>query len=384
MKHGIYRDVLLVPEKQPSLARTYEAFGNPKALPNFCRHRRDGRFALRSPASDSINKDSLEVLTSAGGERYVFGGHVCHHFGHFISEYVHRLWVISEAGLEDATVIFLDTMGDDYLAPFFEQLMQYFGVKKWRVLTKAVVVEELVVAEAGQFLGERVKGWYLPLLAKQAETNQLFHADGPKKVALTRGHLNKGSILGEAGFERFLERSGYIIYRPEDHDIADQLQTIANAEKLVVTEGSACHLFDVLPALNCEVAFIARRPNPQIDKFSVEPKVKKIYRFGKAMMLMEPLRYGGKCIDAAGVSYIDYQQLAGFLYKHDFIDCAALDIGAIPFRADLEQYVAEHFCEPVSQNNSVDVALHCLLREVMGKSARASSAGILASLKRLF
>ncbi|MEX0298304.1 MAG: hypothetical protein AB3N28_04490, partial [Kordiimonas sp.] len=121
-----------------------------------------------------------------------------------------------------------------------------------------------------------------------------------------------------------------------------------------------------------------------IDKFSVEPKVKKIYRFGKAMMLMEPLRYGGKCIDSAGVSYIDYQQLAGFLHKYGFIDCAALDIGTIPFRADLEHYVAEHFCEPVSKNNAADVALHCLLREIMDRPTKRASDGLIGTLKKLF
>ncbi|MFC3050851.1 hypothetical protein [Kordiimonas pumila] len=59
---------------------------NPENFPKFARHHRGKKVA-------DISAEGAKSPSHTLKGKYVWGGHYHPHFGHFIAEFVHRLWV---------------------------------------------------------------------------------------------------------------------------------------------------------------------------------------------------------------------------------------------------------------------------------------------------
>ncbi|MFC3050850.1 glycosyltransferase family 61 protein [Kordiimonas pumila] len=194
--------------------------------------------------------------------------------------------------------------------------MELFQIKHWLILDNPTCVEELTIGEQGKHLGGETQHWYSTFLSKLI-TQKAFHSENtPKKICILRGHLSSGRLTLEKELEFFLEKEGYTPFYPENHCIKEQLSTLYNAEKVIMSEGSAVHLFDILPPIKAEVAYLSRRPN-QVHTF-LEPKISKLSIFSGQLAFL-PKSPQGRNRNKA-LSYLCGDSVLEFLRSEAFLE----------------------------------------------------------------
>lgn len=361
LKHGMFRDVTLVP---PTSLRPVMRGGlaNPEKYPDYCRHWNAGKaIDVQVP----VNMQSYEKLQSTGEAPFVYGGIITTHFGHFSVEYVHRLWILQRSDYQGCPVIFLLEEGRGYVPDFFHQFMSYFGIENVIILDKPTLVDRLVIAEQGTTLSRPQHPAYLSELKKIQTRGVASKATPVKKLAILRGHMGKGRIVGERRLSAFLEQEGYVAYRPEEHSIAEQIAAITSAEKIIITDGSACHLFDCIAEADCDVAFLARRPNSRIDKFSIKGKVRSLHVFRDVSLLATPDRRDGRGKHiAASISYMPMQKLLGFLKETGFVDTVPEAGIEIDYYSDFSEYLDNNMRSYGNSSAINDLSVEILAQNV--------------------
>lgn len=241
------------------------------------RHTRDGR------PFDSF-RAGAEYTARLEGE-HVYAGPIHDHFGHFMSEMVHRVLPAKRLGLK-GPFLFVTTAGwtphptyGDFPG-FAKEVLSFLeiGPRDVRVVSENTAVELLHVVEAGSDLGGGPKPGYLDALRPFA-TRRLDALHGattrPAKLYVSRSALApEGSVLGEAYFERLLEREGFAIFRPEEMRFTPQMDHYRKAEIVVFPEGSACHGAELLGAGMMGRTFIIPRREGQTRSFRrvLEPR----------------------------------------------------------------------------------------------------------------
>ncbi|MBL4639298.1 MAG: glycosyltransferase family 61 protein [Kordiimonadaceae bacterium] len=361
LKYGVFDNVAIGPRAAGGLIYS-GGLANPKEYPVHCRHNRHGR-----PFNDAIEIDTsaLPKLTSDDGKAFVYGGTYQYHFGHLTAEFIHRLWILQQPEFADCTALFIADPEKAYVLEYFPQLMDYLGVKKWKLITESCVVEKLVTAEQGKTLGRKSHRHYTAHLANLAAQKNLFEDKGtPKKIALLRGHMTSRRYLGEMHLANYLAEQGYEVYYPEKHPIEAQLRTIANASHIVISDGSICHLFDLLPKLQVHVAFLARRPKAKLAKVSIAPKVKQLHTFSNASPLIIPRMGNGKPQETKALLYADTHEIVAFLKKHGFVPADAPKITGVPFAEDIKHYLEGRGAGLGSSERLEDLSIELLAKQI--------------------
>lgn len=196
--------------------------------------------------------------------RWLWGGVLWDHFGHFIVESTSRLWPLPDLKDEIDGIVFIPKrpQRDDILLgfqrDFLDQLVPGIPVKLAHTVTR---VDHLIVPEQGFGLGQITAG----SAAFRTTMSQHFARDllpsGSKKLYISRSSINlkRGGILGEARLESWLAAEGYEVFHPEKHDIPTQIARYKAAEVIVSCEGSALHLFGMIARPNQKVGIVLRR-----------------------------------------------------------------------------------------------------------------------------
>ena len=286
---------------------------------------------------------AVQRLTSADGKPYIFGGVYQWHFGHTIAEFIHRLWVLNKAELAECTVLYVAEARQAHVSDFFKQVMEYMGVRRFEILTRPHIVDDLIIAEQGKSHGVEAAPAYFPYLNHLAFKNGLLARPAGKtkrNVAILRGHLKGRRYFGEQHLADYLEEQGYYIFRSENHSISEQLQTIARAENIIISDGSACHLFDLLPKLDTKVAFLARSPRAKLARVSIKSKVRELYCFRSVKYLIVPRSEQGQRRKTKSLLYADLEKVISFLKCHEFLANEAPEISFPPYTSDIEEYLA--------------------------------------------
>lgn len=371
LRHGLFDNVVIGPN--PDETPLYAGgLLNPGKYPRYCRHYRRGK-----PYNINIHLDAAKLpqLASDGGAPFVYGGVYQDHFGHSIAEFMHRLWILEQGPYRDCTVLFVAKEKHLPVAGYFKDVMDYFGVKKWRILTEPHTVDRLIIAEQGKTLKRRSHPEYVRFLSRRAQKNQLFEGTYPEKIALMRGHMQSRRFLGEKHLENYLQQDGYRIFQPEKHPIDHQLRTIANARQIIVSDGSACHLFDLLPEIDAEVAFLARNRRATIGKTSLKAKVKKLACFKNARLLFVPNNLDGVPQKSRGLLYAPLGEIVSFLSGNGFISEDAPDIVEPLYFEDMKNYLTKRPGGLVGAKTLEDASIELLAKSVYS----AKAAGFLSS-----
>jgi|GEM_PF-1141642 len=212
--------------------------------------------------------------------RHLYGGPLLGHFGHFVSESSHRLWAyrLHREAIDQVLVLPCPQPTTSQtpaayteLAPFQRQTLALFGIPAERVrfVNAPTRVERLLVPEQASLFGGALAppSAYLDLLGDNAE--RFFAGYRPRRTAyperlyVGRSHLvHQGGIAGEAYLERLLVAEGFTLFRPEEHDLFEQLTHYRHARLCLFTEGSALHGLELLGRLGHSptVAVLGRRP----------------------------------------------------------------------------------------------------------------------------
>ena len=320
---------------------------SPCTYPSFARHqRREYVIKKRSdiPAAnipDNAPDDTSDLLACQNGKPYVYGGVYVPHFGHFIAEFVHRLWVLGKPAYRDCTVIFILHQRKAVPRRFFAETLAYFGVKKWIVIDKPTRVEKLVIAEQGKILGHPVHPDYMEFLHSRAHLAGLLQPQkaGKDKILVMRGHMATRRLLCEEAFTEQLTHLGYKEIRPERLPVTEQLRTLATAEKIIISDGSTCHLFDLLPAVPAHIAFLGRQPLARLGDECIAPKVRSVVSFNQVVELIVPVGDNGKPQKSRALLFAPFNRIVDFLTKHNFIDASATVTKDMPYLSDLQSYL---------------------------------------------
>ncbi len=212
----------------------------------------------------TIRPDQPEYVGQTLSGRWLWGGVLWAHFGHFLVESTARLWALQDVSPPVDGIIFipkrpgLETEIRDFHRRFIDQLAPGLAIY---VAGEPTQVEQLVVPGQGFGLG--------PITAGTPKFRNFIHSrfarnimpDGPKRLYVSRSKLGlrKGGLIGEEYLETLLEQQGYTIFHPQDHSLEVQLAHYKAARQIVAADGSALHLFAMVGRPDQRVAMILRR-----------------------------------------------------------------------------------------------------------------------------
>lgn len=340
LRYDIFEDVILSPrtDRKPIYGG---GLAKPLQYPKYCRHNRNG---ISIDSEIIIHDEHLSALSCKINNPYIFGGVYQWHFGHTIAEFVHRLWILEKEEFVDNTVVFIAPRGQTYAEEFFTQAMDYLQVKKWQIIDTSCLVNKLVIAEQGKTLNTISHKDYNAFLQRLAQKNKLFDPSSNKifkKIAILRGHLKGRRYVCEQQLAEYLETQGYYIFYSDQHSLHSQLHVIANATDIIISDGSACHLFDLLPPIKAKVCFLARSPRIKLARYSLKPKVSAVHAFTDVISLVAPKSTTGQKLKTKALLYADLDKIIVFLKKHNFLNKDVPNIQSPPYRQDIIKYVTE-------------------------------------------
>lgn len=221
----------------------------------------------------TLRPEVLPTIENTLSGRWLWGGVLWDHFGHFVVESSSRLWALPQMLDEIEGVVFIpkrpDRKGDlkGFQRAFFDQLAPGLRVE---IAQAPTTVEHLIVPEQGFGLGQITAGTAAFREAMAHHFGQSVAPAGGKKLYISRSEisLHRGGVLGEKLIETYLAASGYEIFHPEKHDIATQIARYKAAEIILGCEGSALHLFGMTARPDQKVGVIVRRQSKATNLIS--------------------------------------------------------------------------------------------------------------------
>lgn len=204
--------------------------------------------------------ETAEPLTG----RWLWGGVLWVHFGHFLVESSSRLWALEHLDQDVDGILFIPKrpkVGDEihgFQRDFIHLMKPDLPIK---VATAPTQVEELVVPGQGFGLGQIAFGTSRFRNAMRSGFAKDVEPEGPENLYISRSALglSKGGMLGEEHLEDLLRAEGYEIFHPQQHSLRTQIARYQAAKKVIGADGSALHLFAMVGRPDQSVAMILRR-----------------------------------------------------------------------------------------------------------------------------
>lgn len=311
---------------------------------------------------------------------YAYLGFALGHFGHVMSEMIHRILPTRLHEPDPRWIIVARSGGGKALRnlpPIAKHVLKFLDVRErhCEILTEDAVVESLHISEAGCHLGGTAGAAYLDLL--NAYTLPKLDARRrdrpyPARVYVSRSSLGPESgYLGESYVEEALARCGYTVFRPQNHTLIEQLQTYRRAEVLIFGEGSACHGAELFGGGALQHTVLLNRRQLSRDQFIplLSSRSRRFDHFRENVPLGSMYVHGNDApLIALGVTLFRLPALVAFLGS---IGVAAPQDISIPHyleaaEADLEAYIAAERAGP----HRMDPARADGLRDNFGAAAK--------------
>jgi hypothetical protein len=316
------------------------------------RHKRHDR------PCDKFDQD-VPFEKNLGGE-WIYIGPKHHHFGHIMSEMVHRI-VPSKTLFAGHLKYLLVTTSDDDSEPGFESLSRpYQEVLEFceidpgqlTILNDNTIVEQLLMCEQGSNFGGRPKPWYLDLLGDftKRRLDQIHGSrPSPDKVYVSKSKIpHGGTILGESYIEGLLREEGFFVFHPQESPLSLQMDVYRRAHELVFSEGSACHGTELLGEKMLGRTFVLVRRIEVRDDLTriLKPRSQQFQLFSDTLLLgtIAVDNETGSPHTEFSVSLIDLDLFVAFFREHRLARLDAADVGRYFYAAekDLKAYFSHH------------------------------------------
>ncbi len=214
-----------------------------------------------------------EVAETIAG-RWLWGGVLWVHFGHFLVESTSRLWGLANPGGPVDGVLFIPKRPKvgEAVQPYHRHFMDLMAPDlPIRVTASPVRVEELVVPGQGFGIGRIMAGTAKFRAAIHGRFAREVKPDGPDKLYISRSALGlgKGGLLGEELLEGLLEKEGYEIFHPQKHPMETQIARYKAARQIIAADGSALHLYAMVGRADQQVAMISRRESGATNQLAL-------------------------------------------------------------------------------------------------------------------
>ena len=205
--------------------------------------------------------------------RWLWGGVLWVHFGHFLVESTGRLWGLDAVDGPIDGILYMPkrpARGEE-IAGWQRAFWEMCGIDlPVRVLTEPARVEELVVPGQAFGLGEIISGTPAFRDYMTGGFARDIAPEGPERLYISRSALglSKGGLIGETRLEEKLAEHGYEIFHPQAHDLPTQIARYKAARQIVAAEGSALHLFGFVGRSDQQVAMVLRRQSGATDQIA--------------------------------------------------------------------------------------------------------------------
>lgn len=322
------RNAVVYPHSRDNTCGVLDEFGQ------FCTFSR-GVMGPRRAADAPVPAAATDTRTLQG--RYLYGGWLRAHFGHFLLESTARLWAMSALDRPVDGIIFTPfrkgglRMARKRYGDFLTILTNGADLT---VLRSPTQVEELVVPDPGFGHHARILGSPLYRAHCRAQVAASVPASGPEKLYVSRSALadQRGGVIGEELIEDVMKANGYTIFHPQKHPIRVQLAHYRAARQLVALDGSALHMAAYSLEPGARVGMILRRHSKLLDGLA-----QQVALFAQAEVTQ---------IDALQASWIDKDAK-----RADF-----RSIGELDFEPLFDQLAQSGFIAPPRTVPRVDVA----------------------------
>ena len=215
-------------------------------------------------------KSVLQIRQLAAGEApaavidepIIYGGLLFRHFGHLLTESIHRLWpryALKE--LHGARVAF-HLVNNTKIVPYMTEALNFHGFSKFQVvpITETILFRRLFVGpQARTLAGPTIIPEYQSMLDRDL-SRRLPAPGGNRKLYVSRlSHRHTGSYYGESFVQEALAGVGFEIVYPEQHSLTEFVTMLRAASVAIFAEGSAVHALELCGSNVPATAVISRR-----------------------------------------------------------------------------------------------------------------------------
>jgi len=198
--------------------------------------------------------------------RWLWGGVLMEHFGHFLTESLSRLWALDalEGPLDGLLFVPEKGFGTEMteIKGYQRRVLELLGIDlPVHLLTRATRVERLEVPGPGFSIGPMIGGSQPFKTFLKARFARNIAPEGPEKIYISRSKLDRklGGIVAESLLEKLLTGAGYEIFHPQRHPLEEQIARFKAARQVISLDGSALHLLALVAPEGQQVAVIKRR-----------------------------------------------------------------------------------------------------------------------------
>ncbi|MGZ8151557.1 MAG: glycosyltransferase 61 family protein [Methylovulum sp.] len=292
--------------------------------PLYFSHMRDNKPLLNESLQAAYLKQKPKKLNG----KWLYLGGLHNHFGHFLSESIHRTWAWSRYRDECKGVLFLPIIDqfklNNHFPHYSKEVLSFFGLEKHNItyITELTEVSTLIVPEPGSQLLVPASDEYIQFLStlelhKHLANIKTPEAFSPKVFVSRKNYRMKGSVAGLDAFANLLKKEGYFIFCPEKYRLSVQLKVYAEAEKIIFEEGSAVHLLELFDKIKADVLLIKRRPTTRSIDCVFQPRTTRYVTYDNTMIL--PPLSSRKFADMNALSVINLEKLSQFLVAEGFV-----------------------------------------------------------------
>lgn len=193
--------------------------------------------------------------------RWLWGGILLNHFGHFLTESTPRLWALRDLAGQLDGIVFLHKRNAE-VTEFHRTFLRTLGHDlPIHVVQTPTRVERLHVPGQGFGLGRISQGTARFRDFFRTDFARDVAADGPERLYVSRSALGpkRGGVLGEHLLEEALVAEGYEVFHPQHHPLDVQIARYRAARRIVALDGSALHLAAFACSPDQKIAMIRRR-----------------------------------------------------------------------------------------------------------------------------
>ncbi len=194
------------------------------------------------PRMIEVSDPAIAGAERVGG-RTLYLGNFMNHYGHFLTEFLSRLWILEEDAGFDCFVAYPSTANRGRYLPkdFHRDLCGQVGLdlERLKILHAPARFAELVVPEQLWILNTQVNGRLRGLYERIAQAHR--NGDPAGRVFLSRSPRVDQRLANTSQIERVFAGFGFSVVYPEELAMSDQLRLYANCEILAGLSGSGMH-----------------------------------------------------------------------------------------------------------------------------------------------
>ena len=305
----------------------------------------------------------------------LFGGPVWGHFGHILTESIHRLWPLIGAHYDRAVftgviglrgVLSAEDLWKAEVPSTVKAVMEAMGLPDIEtfLVREPTVFEGLDIPQPGSRYQNGVEAFYFDYLRTYQDriAKRLPGYTGPQSVYYSRRHiLAQGGIVGSTYFEEVMARAGIVSVIPESLTLDEQLNHLLNARRIVFDQGSSVHLTELFAHLPGTFYMLARRPGDNIFCAAFRDRAQFFNLVNDDNVGLLANKYGAINTPAAVAFYKRPEDVFAALARHGlvegrfdrarYMECEAADLARVPFQN--EEINAARWAELGKYRNTV-------------------------------